>query len=84
MTLISAPTHRRPAMTSEREAPKNRQLREWNEVLAEGETFAADLRRRIMTRKDGISRRLSLRLLRFMEAWIARGKRWRDEDIGDD
>lgn len=59
----------------------NDKLREWNEAIADGERLAAEMRAKIIMRKDGIARRVLLALLRFTERWIARGKKWRMEDF---
>lgn len=61
----------------------NDDLKEWNDTIEEGQRLAADIRRDVMRRPDGIMRRLLLRLLRFTERWIERGKRWRNEDMRD-
>jgi hypothetical protein len=59
----------------------NDRLKEWNDALAEGERLASQLRAKIIRMNDGFLRRAGLRLLRFTENWIARGKRWRREDL---
>lgn len=59
----------------------NDDLKEWNDTIEEGKRLAADIRRDVMRRPDGIMRRILLRLLRFTERWIERGKRWRNEDM---
>lgn len=63
---------------------KNDELRKWNETIGEGEEFLARLRRDAIAKKNGWHRRALLRLIAFMERWIARGKRWRDADMFDD
>lgn len=60
----------------------NDDLRKWNDAIADGEALAAQIRARVIRQKGGLVRRLLLKLLRFTEAWVARGKRWRDDDIG--
>lgn len=59
----------------------NDRLREWNDAIADGERLASEMRAAIIRRKDGFGRRVMLSLLRFTERWIARGKRWRMEDL---
>lgn len=59
----------------------NKRLEEWNTSISEGKALAAKIRENVLKRKDGVVRRLLLRLLRFTERWIERGKRWRSEDL---
>lgn len=59
----------------------NQRIKEWNDAIAEGEKLASEMRAKIIRMKDGIPRRVMLALLRFTERWIARGKRWRMEDL---
>lgn len=59
----------------------NKRLKEWNETISEGEKLAAKIRADVLKKKDGVLRRLLLRLLRFTERWINRGKKWRSEDL---
>lgn len=59
----------------------NDRLKEWNDAIADGERLASQMRASVMRKKDGWGRRVMLRLLRFTEKWIDRGKRWRVEDF---
>jgi hypothetical protein len=62
---------------------KNDDLREWNDALDYGQRTLNDMRRGAI-RQRGWHRRLSMRLIRFMERWMECGKRWRDQDVFDD
>lgn len=63
---------------------KNQRLSEWNKTIAEGENLASEIRSKVIRMKDGIPRRVFLRLLNFTEKWIARGKKWRNEELFDE
>lgn len=62
----------------------NDELSQWNKTLDQGQQQLDDMRRRAIRMKDGWNRRALMRMIRFMERWIERGKRWRNEDIFDD
>lgn len=59
----------------------NKRLRDWNQAISVGEDLAAKIREDAIKMKDGVVRRALLRLLRFTERWIERGKKWRSEDL---
>ena len=62
----------------------NQRLKEWNDTIAEGVELRRKLRSSAIKRRDGIGRRLLLRLAAFTDRWVERGKKWRDDDIQDD
>jgi len=58
----------------------NKRLEEWNKAISDFEAMAQGLRHDAIQR-GGWKRKPFLWLLRFAEKWIARGRRWRAEDM---
>jgi hypothetical protein len=59
-----------------------KRLKDWNESL-DGLSALASKMRRDAIRSRGIRRRVTMALLRWTERWIERGRRWRNEDMGE-
>lgn len=59
-------------------------LAEWNAALAEAEAMSAKWKADAMRLRHGLRRRALLGCIRWLDGWIARGRRWRNEDLADD
>lgn len=59
----------------------NDELKEWNDAIAEGEKLRSDIRRRIIRMRESWMRRRLVGLLRYVDRWIAKCRRWRNESI---
>ena len=58
-----------------------KRLDEWNEGIDELQKLRSKVSAKVMRMRDGYSRRFLIRLLNFIDRWIARGKRWRAADM---
>lgn len=62
---------------------KNDDAKEWNDALSEGQDLLNNMRKTAIKQRDGVMRRIRIRMIRYLEKWIERGKRWRDDDLLD-